>query len=150
MIHTKEQRSKALVTGVPWKDADSSAMDKERVPSRLNMLLKLHHGVLMECVLASLGKLVLGRKKTNQKTALTAPRGRSRRVAWSKPILAIHAQICKQGAPLLNYWILLKGTVGTLRYQVPGRMILHVLGTATGAIERDRMALFDCLPVPVV
>ena len=114
MIHTKEQRSKVLVTGVPWKDADSSAMDKERVPSRLNMLLRLHHGVLMECAAATRGKLVLGRKKTNQKTALTAPRGRSRRVAWSKPILAIHAQICKQGASLLNYRYYCRATSPTM------------------------------------
>ena len=113
MIHTKEQRSKVLVTGVPWKDADSSAMDKERVPSRLNMLLRLHHGVLMECAAATRGKLVLGRKKTNQKTALTAPRGRSRRVAWSKPILAIHTQECKRGAPSTEAAILPKRTVGS-------------------------------------
>ena len=31
--HAMEQRSKALVTAAPWKDAGSSTMDKERAPS---------------------------------------------------------------------------------------------------------------------
>ena len=79
MIHTKEQRSKVLVTGVPWKDADSSAMDKERVPSRLNMLLRLHHGVLMECAAATRRKAILGRQSSDEKTAITVRSARTRR-----------------------------------------------------------------------
>ena len=112
MNYTMGQRSKVLVTGVPWKDADSSAMDKERVPSRLNMVLRLHHGVLMECAAASRRKLALCRKKTNQQTALTERCGRSLRVAWSKPMLAIPSHKCKRGASSTEAAILPKRTVG--------------------------------------
>ena len=79
MNYTMGQRSKVLVTGVPWKDADSSAMDKERVPSRLNMLLRLHHGVLMECASEASGKELLGRQNELEAENFFKRRARARR-----------------------------------------------------------------------
>ena len=81
-------------------------------PSRPNMLLRLHHGVPMECASAALRKLALCRKKSNRQTALTERRGRSLRFAWSKPMLAIPNQICKRGACSTEAAILPKRTVG--------------------------------------
>ena len=80
-------------------------------PFRPNMLLRLHHGVPMECASAALRKLALCRKKSNRQTALTERRGRSLRFAWSKPMLAIPNQICKRGACSTEAAILPKRTV---------------------------------------
>ena len=80
-------------------------------PFRPNMLLRLHHGVPMECASAAWSKLALCRKKSNQQTALTERRGRSLRIAWSKPMLAIPTQICKRGAPSRAVFIRGKRTV---------------------------------------
>ena len=99
MNYTMGQRSKVLVTGVPWKDADSSAMDKERVPSRLNMLLRLHHGVLMECASEAWRKGFLRRSATNQNSVSTKQRARSLRVVWSEHNLQSHAPLCRIRAP---------------------------------------------------
>ena len=49
--HAMEQRSKALVTATPWKDAGSSTMDKERAPFGARLALALsapEHGLELE------------------------------------------------------------------------------------------------------
>ena len=105
--HTMEQRSKALFTAAPWKDARG----------RRELLVLADRLLFRPCARASAllplvrGKGFLSRYDRYQKSVSTKKRALSLRVFWSEHNLRYHAPLCRIRAPDSIRVILLKGTV---------------------------------------